>query len=51
MFTILLAAVPVQILWQQHYLMKHKKALLAMSYSIKLLYIICQLKHVVEQLR
>jgi hypothetical protein len=48
---ILCAAVPVQILWQQYYLMKHKEALLAMPYSIKLLYIICQLKHVVEQLR
>jgi hypothetical protein len=48
---ILYAALPVQILWQQYYLMKHKETLIAMSYSIKLLYIICQLKHLVEQLR
>jgi hypothetical protein len=51
MFMILYAALPVQILWQQYYFMKHKEALLAVSYSIKLLYIIRQLKHVVEQLR
>jgi len=48
---ILCPAVPVQLLWQQYCLMKQKEAFLAMPYSINLFYIICQLKHVVEQLR
>jgi len=52
---ILCAAVLVHsILWQQYYLQQYqlmKQALLPMPYSIKLLYIIRQLKHVLEQLR
>jgi len=54
-FMILCAAVLVHsILWQQYYLQQYqlmKQALLPMPYSIKLLYIIRQLKHVLEQLR